>query len=104
MEAGVIIGLAELALLGTLMLYVLKNKVGKGEAEICRNTIGQRIDDHKEIEKERHDDVKHELRLVRKASAINIAKSFDKMHKIPELAKGDASMIVDALVDELNGD
>ena len=105
-----------------VVLYLLKAKVGQSEAHLCRTGIKQQIEDkhiesqlgrkaiirQMDIDREwsdtNHQLNKKELRLIRKGLAYSVAKQWGKEEKIKEWTGKDASMIVEAIVDDLNGD
>ena len=84
------VGITNLGVLCTFVFYILKNMT---TTRFCDER-------HTALSKE----VAKDLRRIRKGIAFIFAKTFNKEHKIPELNKGDASMIVETLAGELNGD
>ena len=94
---GIVTGLCTGGVVITLLIFLLRNKVGTKEAELCRTNI-------KDLMSADHEHNTSEHKRIRKALACIIAKQFGKESSIAELATDNTDLAVDALVEQLNGD
>ena len=94
---AIITGLAVAGANGAVLFFLLKNTVGIKFCDTRHNLEAQQTVHNQKINHEEH-------RKIRKGLAFLIAKVYGKEHKIPELAGKDASMIVEAITEDLNGD
>ena len=121
---GVIAGLTAGGTMAGLVLYLLKSKVSKGEAVLCRQGLTKLIElshaymtenrrmtqkhyeDNRQLIEKHNGENKKSQKTIRKGLAYVIAKQWGKESKIPELSgeDKDASMIIEAITEDLNGD
>ena len=101
---SIITGLCTGGVVITLLIFLLRNKVGTKEAELCRAGIKDLMIANRDVANGNHEHCKSELRRIRKALACIIAKQYGKESSIAELATDNTDLAVDALVEQLNGD
>ena len=102
-----------------LMMHLLKNKLDtgryEGESKLCRESIKQVMANDRKRSDENHFENKEmmmkngeHIRVIRESIGYIIAKQAGKpakaIKKMPEYKGMDESMVVEGLLDRLNGD